>query len=101
MFANSKRSVDPLPTIELDEQRRTSRHENETEKQRGNREARPDLHATIQLDIEIALISRRCRGFLDRGWVDFRDIMPRVFLRGDGRMILLVTFDFYRKNAGA
>jgi len=94
VFAGPKRSGDPLPTVELDEQRSTSRHENETENDGAEREARGGPHTAIQP--EITLISWRCRSLLDWG-----DIMPRAFLRGDRKMILLVTFDFYRKDTEA
>jgi len=94
VFTKPKHSGDPLPTLELDEQRSTPRHENETENQSANGDARGNFH-------DVVLINWSCRGLLGRGWVDFRDIVPRVFLQGDRRMILLVTFDFYRKNTEA
>ena len=96
MFTNPKRPADPLQTIELDEQRSTARHENETEKQRAKREARGDLHTAVQssLDLDIGLLSWRFRGLLGWGLWNFRDIKSSVFLRGNRRAILLVTFDF-------
>ena len=59
IFANTKRSVDPLQTIELDEQRSTPCHENETEKQRTEREAREDLYTAVQssFNLGISLLS--------------------------------------------
>ena len=55
IFANTKRSVDPLQTIELDEQRSTPCHENETEKQRAEREAREDLYTAVQSSFNLGI----------------------------------------------
>jgi len=96
MFTNSKRFGDPLQTIELDEQRSATCHENETEKQGAKRETRGDLHIAVQssFDLGIGLLSWGFRGILGWWLFNFRDIKPSVFLQGNGRAILLVTFDF-------
>ena len=86
MFADPQHFVDSLQTVEFDEQRSATRHENETKKQRAVRETRGDLHTTVQggFDLGIGTLSRRFSGLRDGS----------VFLRGDRRLILLVTFDF-------
>jgi len=86
MFAEPQHFADSLQTIELDEQRGATRHENETKKQRAVRETRGDPHTAVQggFDLGIGTPSRRFSGLRDRS----------VFLRGDRRMILLVCFDF-------
>ena len=94
--------MDPLQTIKPHEQRGTPRHENETEKQRANRETRGHPHTAIQssFDLGIGLISRRCRVLLGRGWVNFRDIVPSVILWGD-KNNFIGYFDFYRRDTEA
>ena len=84
MFPNSERSIDPLQTIELDKQRSTPCHENETEKESANVETRGDLDTVIQssFDLGISLIGCGCRIF-GCGRFNFRDIMSSVFLWGD------------------
>ena len=96
MFTNPKRFVDPLQTIELDEQRSTTCHENEAEEQRTKRETRSDLHIAVQssFDLGIGLLGWGFRGILSWRLFNFRDIKPSVFLQGNRRAILLVTFDF-------
>ena len=81
MFANPKRFVDPLQTIELDEKRSTTCHENETEKQRAEREARGDLHTAVQSGLNLRIgLSWRLGGLFGRGCCNFRGIKFCVFL---------------------
>jgi len=95
MFIDPKRFVDPLQTIELDEKRSTTCHENETEKQRAEREARGDLHTTVQSSFDLRIgLSWGLGGLLGRGCCNFRGIEFGVFLQENRRAILLVTFDF-------
>ena len=91
MFANSQHSVDPLHAVELYEQRSTPCHKNEAKEESAERKARCNLHWAIQGSFDFWI--RGC--VLSWGWGNSWDI---VVLRGDRRMILLVTLDFYRKN---
>lgn len=94
VFANSQHSVDLLRTVELYEQRSTPCHENEAKEESAERKAGCNLHCVIQSSFDFGVRRR----VLSWGWGNSWDI---VVLRGDRRMILLVTLNSYRKNTSS